>query len=51
MGRQGRYPIFARMFSCPTYTSLMLPNYRWDAPWSSTVYVGPLVVGSNKTLV
>jgi len=35
----------------PSYTSLTLGNYRWHAPWSSTIYLGPLAVGSNQTVV
>jgi hypothetical protein len=33
------------------YTSLTIPNYRLHAPWSSTIYVGPLAVGSTRTVV
>jgi hypothetical protein len=35
----------------PSYTSLTVPNYRLQAPWSSTIYVGPLVVGSTRSAV
>lgn len=35
----------------PSYTSLTMPNYRSHAPWSSTIYVGPLAVGSTKRSV
>jgi hypothetical protein len=35
----------------PSYTSLTLPNYRLHAPWSSTIYLGPLAVGSTKSSV
>lgn len=35
----------------PSYTSLTLPNYRWHAPWNSTIYLGPLVVGSTQSSV
>ncbi len=33
------------------YTSLTIPNYRLHAPWSSTIYVGPLAVGSTRDAV
>ena len=33
------------------YTSLTIPNYRLHAPWSSTIYVGPLAVGSTRSAV
>jgi hypothetical protein len=33
----------------PSYTSLTLGNYRWHAPWNSTIYLGPLAVGSSQT--
>lgn len=35
----------------PSYTTLTLPNYRLHAPWNSTIYVGPLVVGSTRSSV
>lgn len=35
----------------PSYTSLTVPNYRLHAPWNSTIYLGPLVVGSTKDAV
>ncbi len=35
----------------PSYTSLTEANYRWDAPWSSTIYFGPLVVGATRDAV
>jgi hypothetical protein len=35
----------------PSYTSLTAANYRWHAPWSSTLYLGPLVVGSTLSSV
>ena len=35
----------------PSYTTLTLCSYRLDAPWNSTIYVGPLVVGSTKSSV
>jgi hypothetical protein len=35
----------------PSYTTLTLCNYRWHAPWSSTIYLGQLVVGSTKSSV
>jgi hypothetical protein len=35
----------------PSYTSLTLTNYRWHAPWNSTIYLGPLVVGSTQSSV
>lgn len=35
----------------PSYTSLTVPNYRLHAPWSSTIYLGPLAVGSTKDAV
>jgi hypothetical protein len=35
----------------PSYTSLTLTNYRSHAPWNSTIYIGPLVVGSTKSSV
>lgn len=38
-------------FVSPSYTSLTVPNYRLHAPWSSTIYVGPLAVGSTKSAV
>jgi hypothetical protein len=38
-------------FVNPSYTSLTLDNYRLHAPWNSTIYLGPLVVGSSKTSV
>lgn len=38
-------------FVSPSYTSLTVPNYRLHAPWNSTIYVGPLMVGSTKDAV
>lgn len=38
-------------FVSPSYTSLTVSNYRLHAPWSSTFYLGPLVVGSTKNSV
>jgi hypothetical protein len=35
----------------PSYTSLTLGNYRWHAPWNSTIYLGPLVVGPTQSSV
>jgi hypothetical protein len=35
----------------PSYTSLTGDNYRLDAPWNSTIYLGPLVVGSTSSSV
>ncbi len=35
----------------PSYTSLTLCSYRLHAPWNSTTYLGPLVVGSTKSSV
>jgi hypothetical protein len=35
----------------PSYTSLTVPNYRLHASWSSTIYVGPLAVGSTQSSV
>lgn len=35
----------------PSYTTLTVPNYRLHAPWNSTIYLGPLVVGSTKSSV
>jgi hypothetical protein len=35
----------------PSYTTLTVPNYRLHAPWNSTIYLGPLVVGSTKRSV
>ncbi len=32
----------------PSYTSLTATNYRLNAPWNSTIYLGPLVVGSTS---
>jgi len=32
----------------PSYTTLTVPNYRLHAPWNSTIYVGPLAVGSTR---
>lgn len=32
----------------PSYTNLTVPNYRLHAPWNSTIYLGPLVVGSSR---
>jgi hypothetical protein len=31
----------------PSYTSLTVGNYRMHASWNSTIYLGPLVVGST----
>jgi len=33
----------------PGYTSLTADNYRFHAPWNSTIYLGPLVVASTRT--
>ena len=38
-------------FVSPSYTSLTVPNYRLHARWSSTIYAGPLAVGSTKSAV
>jgi len=35
----------------PSYTSLTVPNYRLHASWNSTIYLGPLAVGSTKNAV
>jgi hypothetical protein len=35
----------------PSYTTLTVPNYRLHAPWNSTIFVGPLVVGSTRKSV
>jgi hypothetical protein len=35
----------------PSYTTLTLPNYRLHAAWNSTIYFGPLAVGSSKISV
>jgi hypothetical protein len=35
----------------PSYTTLTIPNYRLHAPWNSTIYIGPLAVGSTKSSV
>jgi hypothetical protein len=35
----------------PSYTTLTLCNYRMHAPWNSTTYVGPLIVGSTRSSV
>jgi hypothetical protein len=35
----------------PSYTSLTTGNYRWHAPWNSTIYMGPLAVGSTQGAV
>jgi hypothetical protein len=35
----------------PSYTTLTLPSYRLHASWSSTIYIGPLVVGSSERSV
>ena len=35
----------------PSYTSLTAANYRWHAPWRSTIYLGPLMVGPSRTSV
>jgi len=35
----------------PSYTTLTIPNYRLHAPWNSTIYIGPLAVGSSKNAV
>jgi hypothetical protein len=35
----------------PSYTTLTLCNYRMHAPWNSTIYVGPLTVGSSRSSV
>lgn len=33
----------------PSYTSLTLGNYRLHGPWNSTIYLGPLAVGSSQS--
>jgi hypothetical protein len=38
-------------FVSPSYTSLTLTDYRMHAPWNSTLYFGPLVVGPSKESV
>ena len=38
-------------FVSPSYTTLTVPNYRLHAPWNSTIYFGPLAVGSTKSAV
>jgi hypothetical protein len=35
----------------PSYTSLTIANYRLHAPWASTIYLGPLVLGTTKDVV
>jgi hypothetical protein len=35
----------------PGYTTLTVPNYRLHAPWNSTIYFGPLAVGSTRSSV
>lgn len=35
----------------PSYTSLTATNYRMHAPWKSTIYLGPVVVGSTASSV
>jgi len=35
----------------PSYTTLTVANYRLHAPWNSTIYVGPLMVGSTRSSV
>ena len=35
----------------PSYTTLTISNYRLHAPWNSTIYVGPLIVGSTRSSV
>jgi hypothetical protein len=35
----------------PSYTTLTLANYRLHAPWNSTIYLGPLAVGSTRAAV
>lgn len=35
----------------PSYTTLTIPNYRLHAPWNSTIYLGPLAVGSTQRSV
>jgi hypothetical protein len=35
----------------PSYTTLTLPNYRLHSSRNSTIYVGPLVVGSTRSSV
>lgn len=32
----------------PSYTTLTITSYRLHAPWNSTIYLGPLAVGSTK---
>lgn len=38
-------------YRSPSYTTLTLANYRFHAPWDSTIYLGPLVVGSTHSSV
>jgi len=38
-------------YMSPSFTTLTLPNYRLHAPWSSTIYIGPLAVGSTRPSV
>jgi hypothetical protein len=38
-------------YASPSYTSLTAANYRWHAPWRSTIYLGPLVVGATQSSV
>src|SRR5712691_2715803 len=40
-----------RGYVSPSYTTLTVPSYRLHAPWNSTLYIGPLVVGSTKSSV
>jgi hypothetical protein len=40
-----------RGYVSPSYTTLTISNYRLHAPWDSTIYLGPLVVGSTKNAV
>lgn len=35
----------------PSYTNLTMPNYRLHATWNSTIYLGPLAVGSTRSAV
>jgi len=38
-------------YMSPSFTTLTLPNYRLHAPWNSTIYIGPLAVGSTRPSV
>ena len=35
----------------PSYTTLTITSYRLHAPWNSTIYLGPLAVGSTNSAV